>query len=82
MKVKLLLFASIRELVGASQVELDLPSDATVTVMLQTLASLYPGAQGSLDQINIAINKVYVKSSDTVIKECDAIALIPPLSGG
>ncbi len=82
MKVKLLLFASIRELVGASQVELDLPSDATVSVMLQTLASLYPGAQGSLDQINVAINKVYVKSSDTVIKECDTIALIPPLSGG
>lgn len=82
MKVKLLLFASIRELIGASQVVLDLPSDATVSLMIQTLAVLYPGAHDSFDQMNVAINKVYVKNKDTLIKECDEIALIPPISGG
>ena len=82
MKVKLLLFASVRELLGASQLLLELPSDASVSLMIQTLAALYPGVQDSLQQINVAINKVYVKNWDTIIKESDEIGIIPPISGG
>lgn len=76
MKVRIRLFAGLRERAGAGEVELDLPEHARVRdalALLGTITSEVP--------VVMAVNREYA-DEDAVLQAGDELALIPPVSGG
>jgi molybdopterin converting factor subunit 1 len=81
MQVKLLLFASLKDIVGARQLQLDVPAGATVADLLTHLESSYPRMRDYRPVVLTAINEEYVERS-TAIRDGDEVAIFPPVSGG
>jgi len=81
MKVKVLFFASARELTGETEITLDLEDGATSTQLPEILMSLYPDLDIQRDRMSLAINQVYCREK-TELRERDVVAILPPISGG
>lgn len=81
MRVRVLLFAGLREAAGAREVTLDLPLPATAAVLRRRLAEEQPRLAPLLGNVAVAVNEEYVPG-DRVLAEGDTVALIPPVSGG
>lgn len=81
MQVKLLLFASLKDIVGARQLLLDMPDGARVKDLLEHLESRYPRMKEYRNVVLTAINEDYV-GRDTPIHDGDEVAVFPPVSGG
>ncbi|MEO8218444.1 MAG: molybdopterin converting factor subunit 1 [Acidobacteriota bacterium] len=79
--VKLLLFAVLRDIVGADERDLDLPNGATADDVWQDLRRQHASLEGYATAPMTAINMQYVKSS-AVLQHGDELAFIPPVSGG
>jgi molybdopterin synthase catalytic subunit len=75
------LFASYREAVGASQVELPLPEDADGAALWTALVERYPGLRRLPPPSGYAVNDEYV-SGNRSLRGAGEVALIPPVSGG
>lgn len=80
MRIKLRYFASIRELVGAVEGEIELPEGSNVEGMLETVKR-YHGRLRDMDRILVAVNGEYVNPR-TRLTDGDVAALFPPVSGG
>jgi len=80
MRIKLRYFASVRELVGASEGEIELPEGSTVEGMLETVKRYYERLR-EVDRILVAVNGEYVNPR-TLLADGDVAALFPPVSGG
>ncbi|HWF36463.1 MAG TPA: molybdopterin converting factor subunit 1 [Solirubrobacteraceae bacterium] len=76
MKVRIRLFASLRERAGTGEVELELPDEARVRDALAQLRSVTSDVP-----VVMAINQEYA-NEDAVLQAGDELALIPPVSGG
>lgn len=76
MRVRIRLFASLRERAGASELTLELPDGARVGDALGELRWL----TGDLHAV-LAVNREYASESTPLHAE-DELALIPPVSGG
>jgi molybdopterin converting factor subunit 1 len=81
MKVKTRFFAAIKDIVGTSEVELDLPPGTTAGALFQRYCQRHPALQRYADNTMISINLEFVPP-DTRLNEGDEIAFIPPVSGG
>ena len=81
MQVRLLFFASLKDIVGARQLRLDLPAGATVDDVLTQLESSYPRMKAYRPVVLTALNEEYVDKR-TAIQEGDELAIFPPVSGG
>ena len=80
MKVRVVLFAKPRELVGTPNVELALPAGATAADAWRQLSDRY--ALGPLPRaFRCAVNSEYAQWDDR-LTEGDELAIIPPVSGG
>ena len=80
MTVTLLLFASYADALGASSLDMQLPGGSTVGELLLALRSR-PGADRLPPKPLVAVNQAYA-SLDSVVREGDEVALIPPVAGG
>jgi len=80
MNVHVRLFASYREAVGAGQVELDLPSGATVRDAITVIRQRHPRLSDGRELV-VAKNRDYAGLDDPIF-DGDELALIPPVSGG
>jgi MoaE-MoaD fusion protein len=76
-RIRVRLFAALREQAGASELELELPADAHVSDVWRALA-LGGDEPASLA---FAVNRAYA-SREHALVEGDEVALIPPVSGG
>lgn len=76
MKVRVRLFAALRERAGADEVELELPDGARVADALARLDDLAGGLS-----LVMAVNHEYA-AADAPLSAGDELALIPPVSGG
>lgn len=76
MKVRIQLFATLRERAGTDQVELDLPEQSRVRDALELLRTITSGLP-----VVMAVNREYA-DEDVVLSAGDELALIPPVSGG
>jgi len=76
--INILLFAHLQEVVGASQLSVDL-SNVTVAQVKEWMEQHYP--QLTLQQMMTAINEEFATDT-TIVKSGDTIAFIPPISGG
>ena len=77
----MLLFASLREAVGASELTLDIDENARGMAIVDELARRIPERRGLLDRSALAVNEVYAPL-DVQLCAGDTVAVIPPVSGG
>jgi molybdopterin converting factor subunit 1 len=79
--VRVQLFAILKERAGQDHVEVELPDSPTVADAISAVAQL-PGLSGlSQGSARMAVNREYA-SADTLLRDGDELALIPPVSGG
>jgi molybdopterin synthase sulfur carrier subunit len=81
MRVRVRLFASLREVVGRSEVELELPEAATAEAAWQVLAKDHPGLADRRPRLTAAVNRRYARF-DAPLADGDEIVFVPPVSGG
>ncbi|HET7436162.1 MAG TPA: molybdopterin converting factor subunit 1 [Thermoanaerobaculia bacterium] len=81
MKVRLLLFAVLRDIIGRAEDELALDDGATARDVWQSLRARHPELRGYAEPPMTAINESYA-APDTRLREGDELAFIPPVAGG
>lgn len=81
MKVRVRLFASLREAAGRSELELEVPNGATPETVWGRIADMTPSLAGRRPSLSAAVNRRYVPF-DTGLGEGDELVFIPPVSGG
>lgn len=81
MKVRVLLFASCRDIVGARELSLEVETGATVQDLVDCLVLRYPSLLGLSSVLQTAVNLEYAGRA-TPLNLDDVVALIPPVSGG
>ena len=81
MEVRVKLFATLKDRAGRSQVEVDVPDDATVAILLERLAQSQPQLAPALPTTLVAVNQEFAFGA-TPIRLGDEVALFPPVSGG
>lgn len=80
-KVSLHLYAGLRELLGARDLDFDVDDGATIADLQARLAATYPAVQPFLKTLAFAIDDEFVDTEERIHAGAD-IALIPPVSGG
>ncbi len=81
MRVQVRLFGRLAEAAQRRELVVDLPPGASVSSLLQALASGGASLGRLSEALAVAVNMEYV-SLDCTLKEGDEVALIPPVSGG
>jgi len=82
MQVRILLFATLKDLAGRNRLSLTLPlKNATVTNVRQALIAEYPTMKANVDAAIAAVNEEYAFPQDAV-HDGDEVAFFPPVSGG
>jgi molybdopterin converting factor subunit 1 len=81
MKIKLRVFASIRDICGFDEKELTVPESTTLEELVAALAADYTKLADKKESLLMAVNEEY-SIGTTVLKENDTVALFPPVSGG
>jgi molybdopterin converting factor subunit 1 len=80
-RVKVRLFARLRELVGAGELDRHVPAGATVRTVWDDLTREYPQITAYAESMSCAVNVDYARMS-TAVSEDDEVAFLPPVSGG
>jgi molybdopterin converting factor subunit 1 len=81
MRVCVLYFGVLKDLVGHGRSEMDLAESASVAELLEAHRRLVKGRESLWDSIAVAVNQEYARAGD-VLKDGDEVALLPPVSGG
>lgn len=81
MRIEVLCFAVVREIVGAPAATIELPAAATAGTAAAALAEAHPALRPLLASVRLAVNEEFV-APDHALADGDRLALIPPVSGG
>jgi len=81
MKVTILCFAQLKDVVGQPRIELELPSDSTVKDLRESLRMEFPAIASEEGRLLVAVNGEYA-SDETPIPPGAELACFPPVSGG
>jgi MoaE-MoaD fusion protein len=81
MRVRVLLFAGLREAVGQKQIFLELPEDASLAELMAALGDEHPPVAAYRGRLVISVNAERAPL-DRVLRDGDEVALLPPVSGG
>jgi MoaD family protein len=81
MKVRVQFFSQLRDVVGASQEEVDLSSGVTVRELLDAIYQKFPGLRSHDKSMLIGAGVEFV-DRNYVIKSGEEIAIMPPVQGG
>ena len=82
MKLTVLYFAAVRELVGKDEEALTVPDGiGTIAALGEHLEGLHEPLRGRLGHVRFARNEEFADARD-VVTDGDTIALIPPVAGG
>lgn len=79
-RVRVLLFARFAELLGATEMNVDVATPATVGTVLDSLRARVGGAQLPAAPL-VARNRVHAQL-DAALEDGDEVAVLPPLAGG
>ncbi len=80
-RLRLRLFAVLRERAGHAELRRDFPDRATVGEVWRALAEEFPALGGDRGAIAFAVNQEYVEANFQP-RDGDEVAFIPPVSGG
>ncbi len=81
MKIQVLAFARLRELLARADPTLELPDGARVRDAWKALAERHPGMEDLRASTRIACNGALV-SAEQQLHAGDELALLPPVGGG
>lgn len=81
MRVRVLFFGQLKDLVGQSSDEIDLPAGSSLETLFERYASQFPKLRAMADSIAVARNQEF-STLDVVLSDGDEVALMPPVSGG
>lgn len=81
--IKVLLFASLREALGASELHVEIEMPTTVAQLKQAAAQLDPEITRLYEQnqLNVAVN-LTISSDQDRVEASDEVAFFPPVTGG
>jgi len=80
-RVKVRLFARLRDIAGRAELDREVAAGATIAALWRDMVAEFPDL-GSYDRsISSALNLDYVRM-DRVLSEGDEVAFLPPVSGG
>lgn len=86
MRIKVLFFASSREIVGQIEQIYEFDGESiTLLTLRNRLQEDYSKLQFERDHIRLAVNKKYASNNELenfILKDGDEVALIPPIAGG
>ena len=80
MNIKTLFFGITTDLVNASELQIDVDENTSIKDFKEVLKSQFSTLK-KIDSYAIAVNEEYA-DDETVLKERDVVAVIPPVSGG
>lgn len=80
MKITVLLFGIIRDVIGENTLKLELEKAIPIGQLKQDLLKKYNNLH-RYDNFSIAVNEEYA-DADYILQSNDVVALIPPVSGG
>jgi molybdopterin converting factor subunit 1 len=80
-RVRVRLFARLRDLVGAGELERDVPTGGTVRTVWDGLVREYPQIAPYAESMSCAVNIDYARMT-TAVSDGDEVAFLPPVSGG
>jgi molybdopterin converting factor subunit 1 len=81
MLVTIRLFARLREIAGASELQRTLPDGATARTAWDALVGEFPPLGDYATAVSCAVNEEYARLT-AALKEGDEVAFLPPVSGG
>ena len=81
MRVNIRLFARLRDIAGAGEMERQVPDGAPVRTVWETLASEFADLKDYEVSISTAVNAEYSRM-DAPVADGDEVAFLPPVSGG
>jgi molybdopterin synthase catalytic subunit len=81
MKVVVQLFAAVRQALGSTTAEVELPQDATVQNLRNELSLRFPALDPMMPHLMVALSGEFVDDSRRIPEDAE-VALIPPVSGG
>ena len=81
MQLSVRIFARARDLVGKSEVGVELPAGATVADLRHRLSVDYPALKSLLENSALAVNDEFADDS-SLLPPSSEVALLPPVSGG
>jgi molybdopterin synthase catalytic subunit len=81
MRVRILVFGVLKDLLSESSSTLELPTGARVQDLLDHYRGLTAGREELWRSLAVAVNREYV-AADQVLADGDEVALLPPVSGG
>ena len=81
MRVHIRLFARLRDIAGAGEIERQVPDGATVRTVWEALAGEFPALRDYEASISTAVNAEYSRM-DAPVGPGDEVAFLPPVSGG
>lgn len=81
MRVRVLLFAVYRDLAGADELPIEVPDGATVRDLVGMLRARADALSRLPVAPAVAVNRDYV-GLDTLLRDGDDVALLPPVAGG
>ena len=81
MRVTVRLFARLRDIAGASEMQREVPPGATVSTIWRQLVGEFPDFDRYERSISTAVNADYARM-DAAVGEGDEVAFLPPVSGG
>ncbi|MCX5935216.1 MAG: MoaD/ThiS family protein [Pseudanabaena sp. LacPavin_0818_WC45_MAG_42_6] len=80
-KITVKLFAIFQEVLATDEMQITLTSGTTVSQIFDHLASQHPHLEKSRSLTRYGVNLNFVEPQ-TILKNGDEVALIPPVSGG
>ena len=81
MRVNLLYFASFRDAAGAGEETRELPDGTRVSQLWRSVSGEIPRLAAFPAMPPAAVNHEYV-AGDTVLRDGDEVAFLPPVAGG
>jgi molybdopterin synthase catalytic subunit len=83
MRVRVIAFGILKEWLGSSAAEAELPEDATVGSLLEHLRARLPdrAPKDALSGIAVGVNAEYAQAAH-ILHDGDEVGLLPPVSGG
>lgn len=81
MRVRVLLFGQLKDILGRAEDSLDLESGARLSAVTAHYAKQFPQFESMANSIACSVNHEYAEVS-TLLHEGDEVGLLPPVSGG
>jgi molybdopterin synthase sulfur carrier subunit len=81
MRVRVKLFARLRDLAGTGELTCEIGPGARIADVWRWLVERYPAAAAHGSSVSAAVNAEYARM-DAAVADGDEVAFLPPVSGG